>query len=63
MFVPCYTPNRIYRIRCDGRLQVLMDDWFGHTLSNPTNVVLFGRNQTKLMVANLGRWHLTEIQL
>ncbi len=63
MFVPCYTPNRIYRIRCDGRIQVLMDDWFGHTLSNPTNVVLFGRNQTKLMVANLGRWHLTEIQL
>jgi len=63
MLLPCYTPNRIYQISREGRIRVLMDDWFGHTLSNPTNVVLFGKNQNRLMAANFGRWHLTEIKL
>jgi len=61
LYVSCYTPNRIYGISPSGEVGILIDDWFAHTLSNPTNIVFAGPKFDRLLVANLGRWHITEI--
>lgn len=60
LHVTCYTPARIYRIR-NGRAQVLVEDWETHLLAFPTNLVFV--SPTRLLVANLGRWHLTRVDL
>lgn len=63
LYVACYAPNRIYEISPAGKIGILIDDWFAHTLSNPTNIVFSGPKLDRLLAANLGRWHLTEIDL
>jgi len=63
ILIACYAPNRIYRVSAQGVASVLIDDWFSHTLSNPTNLAFADAGQTALLVANLGRWHLTHITL
>ncbi|MHB8340175.1 MAG: SMP-30/gluconolactonase/LRE family protein [Mycobacteriales bacterium] len=55
-FVFCYRPDRILRVGTDGTVAIVADDPEGTVLAAPTNGVwLDGR----LVVANLGRWHLT----
>jgi len=63
VLITCYAPNRIYRVSASGRVSVLIDDWFSHTLSNPTNIAFADPGQGELLAANLGRWHLTRIVL
>lgn len=59
LFISCYTPNTIYRVKKDRTTTVFYDDWEGHTLSNPTNIAF--RGNSELFSANLGRWHITKI--
>ena len=61
LLVSCYTPNRIYKIAPDQTATVLVDDWEAHTLSNPTNLAFGGPAFDQLFVANLGRWHVLQI--
>jgi gluconolactonase len=61
LLVACYAPNAILKISPDGIVDTLVDDWEAHTLCNPTNIAFGGKNLTKLFVANLGRWHISEI--
>jgi sugar lactone lactonase YvrE len=61
LFISCYTPNVIYQVKPDRTTMVFFDDWEGHTLSNPTNIAF--RGDTELFTANLGRWHITKIDL
>jgi sugar lactone lactonase YvrE len=61
LYISCYSPNKIYRLSSDGQLELLLDDWDMHTLSNPTNIAFGGPNLDQLFTANLGRWHLTKI--
>lgn len=63
LYVSCYTPARIYRIGNDRTLTRVIDDWEAHTLSNPTNITFGGRKFDQLFAANLGRWHITQIDL
>ena len=63
LYVTCYAPNRIYRVDPDGRVDLLLDDWEAHTLSNPTNIAFGGPHFDQLFASNLGRWHLTRIDL
>lgn len=60
LFISCYEPSRIYRWRKDRGLEVLMEDPTATTLAHPTNIAFKG---DKLYTANLGRWHITEIDL
>ncbi|MDB6033243.1 MAG: SMP-30/gluconolaconase/LRE protein [Verrucomicrobiales bacterium] len=61
LLVSCYTPARIWRVPPGGgKPEILIEDWEAHTLSNPTNIALRGR---ELFAANLGRWHVTRIVL
>jgi gluconolactonase len=63
LYVSCYTPARIYKVTPAGKVSVLIDDWEAHTLSNPTNIAFGGKNFDQLLAANLGRWHITNIDL
>jgi sugar lactone lactonase YvrE len=60
LFISCYEPSRIYRWRQDRGLEVLIEDPTATTLAHPTNIAFKG---DKLYTANLGRWHIAEIDL
>ena len=42
LYVSCYSPNHLYRVTPSGAVSCLIDDWDGHTLSNPTNIAFGG---------------------
>ncbi|MFT6866250.1 MAG: gluconolactonase [Cyclobacteriaceae bacterium] len=63
LYIACYAPNKIYKVAPDRTITVLVDDWEAHTLSNPTNIAFGGENFDQLFTANLGRWHVTKIDL
>jgi gluconolactonase len=61
LYVACYEPSRVYR--CDpatGAVEILLDDPTAHVLCHPTNCAFRG---TDLFMANLGRWHLTRVDV
>lgn len=63
LYTSCYAPNTIYKITARQEVSVLVDDWEAHTLSNPTNIAFGGKNLDQLFVANIGRWHISKIDL
>jgi sugar lactone lactonase YvrE len=60
LLISCYEPSRIYRWSEDRGLDLLIEDPAATTMAHPTNVALKGLT---LYTANLGRWHITEIDL
>ena len=60
LYIACYEPGRIYRRDPGGRVRVLIEDPHATVLAHPTNVAIKGN---KMYSANLGRWHITEIDL
>ncbi|MFY0628475.1 MAG: SMP-30/gluconolactonase/LRE family protein [Reichenbachiella sp.] len=63
LYVSCYTPNSIYKVTPEREVTVFVDDWEAHTLSNPTNTAFGGENFDQMFTANLGRWHITSIEV
>jgi gluconolactonase len=63
LLVTCYAPNKIFSITPEGKVAEIIDDWEAHTLSNPTNIAFGGENFDQLYAANIGRWHLSRIDL
>lgn len=63
LYVSCYTPNSIYKVNKKQEVTLLIDDWEAHTLSNPTNIAFGGENFDQLFTANLGRWHVSKINI
>lgn len=63
LYVSCYSPNKIFRVTPEGETSLLAYDWDGHTLSNPTNIAFGGPELRQLFTSNLGRWHITKIDL
>ena len=59
LLVSCYRPDRVLHLGADARATVVLDDPQGTLLSAPTNVAFVGTELDRLLVANLGRWHLT----
>jgi gluconolactonase len=60
LYVGCYEPSQVLRVTRDGSVDVVFHDVEAHTLAHPTNIAFAGRT---LITANLGRWHLTAIDL
>ena len=54
MYVSCYRPDRIYRMRAGESPAVMADDWEGVVLNAPTNVAFVGGELDRLAVANVG---------
>lgn len=57
--VSCYRPDVIFHVTADGRAIELARDELGVLLAAPTDVAFAGRDRDQLVIANLGRWHLT----
>jgi gluconolactonase len=60
LYVGCYEPSQVLRIDPEGRVDVLFREASAHLLAHPTNVAF---RDTTLFTANLGRWHLTRIEV
>ncbi|RUT32504.1 gluconolaconase [Arsenicitalea aurantiaca] len=60
LYVSCYEPSRIYRLKPGGAPEIFIEDPHATTMAHPTNVALKGN---RMYTANLGRWHITEIDL
>ncbi len=60
LYVACYQPSQVMRIDDGGEPAVLVRDDDAMVLAHPTNIAF--RGQTAFL-ANLGRWHITEIDL
>jgi gluconolactonase len=59
VLVSCYRPDRIVHIDREGSVETVAEDPQGTLLAAPTNIVFVGGNRDRLVSANLGRWHLT----
>lgn len=61
LYVSCYEPGRIYcRKPHQSAAQILIEDSHATILVHPTNMAL---KDDRMYTANLGRWHITEIDL
>lgn len=60
LYISCYEPSRIYRKRPGGPLELLIEDPVATVMAHPTNIALKGNT---MFTANLGRWHITAIEL
>jgi sugar lactone lactonase YvrE len=60
LLISCYEPSRIYRYSETNGLQVLIEDESATVLAHPTNLA---RSGDRLYTSNLGRWHLSVIDL
>ena len=63
LLVTCYRPDRIYHLDAAGEARVVAQDPQGTLLGAPTNVAFAGADLDVAVVANLGRWHLTALEL
>jgi gluconolactonase len=63
LLVTCYRPDRIYHLDAGGRLEVVAQDPQGTLIAAPTNVCFIGPELDRVVSANLGRWHLTLLDL
>lgn len=60
VFVGCYQPSQVLRATREGAVEVVGEDVSAHLLAHPTNIAFQGDG---LVAANLGRWHLTRIEV
>jgi sugar lactone lactonase YvrE len=60
LYVGCYEPSRVLRIAPSGEVETLYHEVSAHTLAHPTNLAFRG---TTMFTSNLGRWHLTRIEV
>jgi gluconolactonase len=56
VYIACYEPSQIMRLRPTSELETFVSDPTAHTLCHPTNCAFRG---DQLFIANLGRWHIT----
>ena len=63
LLISNYRPDRIYHLERDGRLEVVAQDPHGTLIAAPTNVCFVGEGLDRVVSANLGRWHLTLLDL
>lgn len=60
LYVGCYEPSAILRVTPGGEVGRLVHDETAHVLCRPTNLAFRGAT---LFAANLGRWHVTALDL
>ncbi|RVT82736.1 SMP-30/gluconolactonase/LRE family protein [Rhodobacteraceae bacterium CCMM004] len=61
LIVSMYEPSRLYRWSERSGLELLIEDRQATVLAHPTNVALLPDGH--LVTANLGRWHLSKVDL
>lgn len=61
MFVGCYRPDRVWRVRPGGEPEVWLDDPDGVALNQPANVAFVGPDHDRLAISSLGGWSIVAI--
>ena len=62
LFISCYEPSRIYMADENGNCKILIEDSYCTVMAHPTNIVISDDGNT-MYTSNLGRWHITEIDI
>ena len=62
LYISCYRPDIIYRLKPQGELEVLAEDYEGTAMAAPTNLAFCGPDRDILLGCNLGRWHITRYE-
>jgi gluconolactonase len=60
LYIGCYEPSQVLRVDPAGRVEVLFRELSAHLLAHPTNLAFRG---TTMFTANLGRWHLSRLEV
>ena len=60
LYVGCYEPSQVLRVAPRGRVEVLFRELSAHLLAHPPNLAFRG---TTMFTANLGRWHLSRLEV
>lgn len=60
LYVGCYEPSQVLRVDPTGAVATVFHDPQAHLLAHPTNLAFRG---TTMFTANLGRWHITAIDV
>jgi len=63
LLISHYRPDRIHHLGRDGNLDVVAQDPHGTLIAAPTNICFVGERLDRVVSANLGRWHLTLLDL
>jgi gluconolactonase len=63
LYVTCYASDCIYRVSPDRHVELFAYDPEGTILARPTNVAFGGADRKTMLVANLGRWHISAISV
>ena len=63
LYISCYRPDRVYRLKFPGELEVLVDDFQGTDVAAPTNIVFAGESKSTLYLASLARWHIAALDM
>lgn len=61
--IACYRPDLVLLVDKNGVMITLAEDSKGTALAAPTNVAFIGKNLERIIVPNIGRWHVTEFQV
>ncbi len=59
LYIACYEPSQILRLRPGGEVEVFVADSEAHILCHPTSCAFRG---STLFIANLGRWHVSAVE-
>lgn len=63
LYISCWRPDRVYRLKPDGVLEVFLDDFTAEHLNSPTNICFGGMNFRTLFLAGLCGWAITAIDM
>jgi gluconolactonase len=61
LYVACWRPDRVYRLRPGGELEVYLDDPTAEYLNSPTNLCFGGEELRTIYLAGLCGWTITEL--
>jgi gluconolactonase len=61
LYISCWRPDRVYRRRADGTLEVFLDDPTAEFMNSPTNLCFGGRDLRTLYLASLCGWSIREL--
>ncbi|MBU6516143.1 MAG: SMP-30/gluconolactonase/LRE family protein [Acidobacteriota bacterium] len=63
LYVSCYQPNQVWRLRASGELELLIDDWTGEFVLSPTNVAFYGDRLDRLALVSLCGHSLSSVDV
>ena len=61
LYVSCWRPDRVYRVRQGQAPELYLDDWTAEYLNSPTNACFAGDRLERLCFASLCGWLITDI--